>query len=139
MRNNRQGGNSGTTTNNELPEIKELDQGAEMVQPERWEENQLKPRNWRVSREDSGAESKAVNGSNDGAVDGLRVEQHALLEDKPGGRWHRRAESPMEAAIRINHKEVSMLEYQGSVDSEARMQGREGGLRLQEFRPCKCY
>ena len=74
-----------------------------------------------------------MNGSNDGAVGGLRVEQHALLEDQPGGRCHRRAESPVEAAIRMNHKEVSMLEFQGSVDSEARMQGGAGCTEVMRF------
>ena len=74
-----------------------------------------------------------MNGSNDAVVDGLRAEQHALLEDKPWGRCHRRAESPTEAAIRINHKEVSILESQGSVDSEARMQGGEGWTEVMRF------
>ena len=72
IRKNSQGGNP---RNNELPEIKEPAQGTETVQPERWEDSQLKPRNGRVSREEGGTESNAVNGSNNGAADGLRVEQ----------------------------------------------------------------
>ena len=65
------------------------------------------------------------------------LSKHTLLEDRLGGRCHKRAENPMEVAVRINHKEVSMLECQGSVGSEARMP--RAGLRISDFRHCKCY
>lgn len=112
---------------------KEPAQETEMVQPGRWEEGQLKPRNGRVSRDEGVAESD-VNGSNNRAGGGLRAEQQdlrnsrqaALLEDRlaedtTGEVRGGAAESPAGAAIRMDHEEVSMSE-----ESQGRGQNAEG-------------
>lgn len=64
-----------------------------------------------------------------------QLPRHALLEMSWGGGCRRgriEGREPMEAAIRINHKEVSVPEEsQGSIRAEARM--ARAGRRIWDF------